>query len=101
MAFFQKVRDGYLIRVRLTPNSSLIKICGILKDAKEEEYLKVSVISVPEKGKANKELIDFLSKEFGVAKSSISVVFGHTDRFKKIVVTTDQDLESKLEAMAK
>jgi len=101
VAFYQKTKDGYLLRVRLTPNSSLVKAGDIYLDAKNEAYLKVNVISVPEKGKANKELLDFLAKKLGVAKSCLEVVAGQTDRFKKICVMTDKNLDEKLEEMVK
>ena len=99
MAFYQKVKDGYIIRVRLTPNSSFVKTGGIMQDAKGEEYLKINVISVPEKGKANKEMLDFLSKKLNIAKSSFSIYCGQTDRMKKIMITTNENLDEKLEAM--
>ena len=101
MAFYQKTENGYLLRVRLTPNSSLLKTNGIFVGAEEEQYLKINVISVPEKGKANKELIDFLAKKLGIGKSALSVVSGETDRFKKICVLTDKNLDEILEEMAK
>ncbi len=101
MSFFEKRKEGYLIRVRLTPNSSLLKISGEMEDAKGEGYLKVNVISVPEKGKANKELLDFLSKMLDISKSSIQIISGETDRYKKIMVKTTADLEKKLEEMQK
>ncbi len=97
MSFFEKKKEGYLLRVRLTPNSSLLKISGEMEDAKGEGYLKVNVISVPEKGKANKELLDFLSKMLDIAKSSIKIISGETDRYKKLMIETNVDLENKLE----
>ena len=99
MAFYQKTTNGYLLRVRLTPNSSFIKTNGTMQNAKGEEYLKISVLSVAEKGKAHKELIDFLSNKLDVAKSFIYVVSGHTDRFKKICVETQDRLDDKFEEM--
>ncbi|MBR2299069.1 MAG: DUF167 domain-containing protein [Alphaproteobacteria bacterium] len=101
MAFFEKKEDGYLLRVRLTPNSSLVKIIGVMQNADGEEYLKISVVSVPEKGKANKELLDFLAKKLNMAKSLLEVVGGQTDRWKKIKIKTIEDLNERLEAMLK
>lgn len=101
MTFYKKTTEGYILRVRLTPNSSFVKTAGVFFDAKDEAYLKINVISVPEKGKANKELLDFLAKKLDIAKTSLSVVWGQTDRFKKVCVITDQNLDEKLEAMAK
>lgn len=97
MSFFEKKKEGYLLRVRLTPNSSLVKTNGVMEDAKGEVFLKINVISVPEKGKANKELLDFLSKMLDIAKSSIKIISGETDRYKKLMIETNVDLENKLE----
>ena len=101
MAFYQKTDNGYLLRVRLTPNSSLLKTNGLMENANGETFLKINVVSVPEKGKANKELLDFLAKKLDIAKTSLSVVWGETDRFKKICVITDKNLDEKLEELSK
>lgn len=41
------------------------------------------MISVPEKGKANKELIKFLSDTLGIAKSGLEIVWGIWTDIKK------------------
>ena len=71
------------------------------EDDKGDGWLKISVCAAPEKGKANKELIEFLSKKLKVAKSRIEIVFGQTDRYKKVAVTTDDNLEQKLKELLK
>ena len=48
--------------------------------------LQVRITAPPVKGKANKELIAFLSKSLGVNKSSLSIVKGHTSRNKVIAI---------------
>lgn len=80
-------RDAEIhLRVRLTPNSRCCKCGGVFVAADGGEYLKINVVSVPEKGKANQELICFLSKKLKVAKSAIKIVGGETDRCKKILI---------------
>lgn len=74
------------MRVRLAPNSSCCKVGGVFVDPNADEWLKISVVSVPEKGKANQELIKFLAKEFKVAKSQIEIIGGELDRYKKILL---------------
>lgn len=101
MAFFEATKDGYLLRVRLTPNSSLLKTNGLMENANNESFLKINVISVPEKGKANKELLDFLSKVLDISKSSMEIISGETDRYKKIKITTNLNLTDKLEGLLK
>ena len=85
--FFEVTNKGILLRVRLSPNSSCCKVCGIFTTPDNEDYLKINVISVPEKGKANSELISWLSKQLKIAKSNISLIFGELDRYKKVLIT--------------
>jgi uncharacterized protein (TIGR00251 family) len=48
--------------------------------------LEVAVAAPPEKGKANERLIELLAEHFGVAKSCIKIVSGHTSRSKVVEV---------------
>lgn len=54
------------MRVKLAPNSNVCAVRGIWKGVDEAEYVKIAVNAVPEKGKANKELIRFLAKQLKV-----------------------------------
>lgn len=101
MAFFEATKEGYLLRVRLTPNSSLLKTNGLMENANGETFLKINVVSVPEKGKANKELLDFLSKVLDISKSSMEIISGETDRYKKIKITTKRNIQDLLEGLLK
>lgn len=61
------------------------------QEVKKQESLlgdlwKVYLKSKPEKGKANKELIDFLSEKFKVSKSEIVILKGKTSRNKIIKI---------------
>jgi len=51
--------------------------------------LKVYLTSAPDKGKANRELIEILSKKYGVAKSRISIIAGAASRTKVVEVSED------------
>ena len=84
--------------VKITPNAGEAAIKGMFADADGKQYLRISVVSVPEKGKANKELIKFLSKELKIPKSLIAVASGETSHLKKIALnTTAGEVISKLE----
>ena len=64
------------------------------------EYLKINIISVPEKGKANQELISWLAKKLGIAKSEISIVSGELDRLKKLLITSkNSDILAKISTL--
>ena len=55
-------------------------------DADGAEYLKISVVSIPEKGKANKELLSFLAKRLKTAKSNFEIISGASERCKRILI---------------
>jgi uncharacterized protein (TIGR00251 family) len=73
--------DNKWLIVKVTPNASHNEITGFT-----DGVLQVKVAAPPVKGKANKELTDFLSRTLGVSKSSISIVKGHTSHNKVIAI---------------
>lgn|SRR5574344_1233727 len=75
-----------IIRVRAVPNSSCCGVAGVFVDAKGVDFLKIKVHAVPEKGKANQEIVNFLSDELKLSKSHFQIVGGKTDKFKKILI---------------
>lgn len=79
--------DGILLRVRLMPNSSCCRLNGIFTDAAQAEYLKICIVSVAEKGRANKELLTLLAKKTNVAKSACEIIGGELDRYKRIKIS--------------
>ena len=97
MTPFKPVADGVRVAIRLTPKASRNAIAGIAETGQGEAVLKVMVTAVPEAGKANEALIKLLAKEWGIAKSSISLVAGATDRNKIVHVAGDAaDLMARL-----
>jgi uncharacterized protein (TIGR00251 family) len=48
--------------------------------------LKIKVAAQPEKGRANRELENFLSGIFGISKSSVEVISGLSSRSKKVML---------------
>lgn len=48
--------------------------------------LRVKLSAPPVKGKANRELVAFLSRLLGLKKDSISIIKGHTTRNKVVVI---------------
>lgn len=86
--FYEKTSEGFILRVRVTPNTSRCTVSGIFTDSTGQVYLKVNLTSVPEKGKANSELIKYLSKKLQISKSSFNIISGETDRYKKILINS-------------
>ena len=74
----KEVDEGLIIRVKIVPNSSKNDI--IL----EENFIKVKVTAQPIENKANKALMEFLSKKFKVPKTSIEILKGDTSKEKTL-----------------
>lgn len=52
----------------------------------DEDTLKISVTAPPEKGKANKAVIEAIAEELGIAKSTIELIRGGTARIKQFKI---------------
>ncbi len=70
-----------LLRLRVHPGATRNEITGFTGG-----LLQVRVAAPPVKGKANSELIAFLSEVLGVSKSSLTIAKGHTSRNKVIAI---------------
>jgi uncharacterized protein (TIGR00251 family) len=69
------------ITVRVQPNASQNKVAGF-----RDGVLQVSIAAPPIKGKANQELVKFLSSFLGISKSGLSIEKGMTGKKKVIAV---------------
>ena len=72
--------DPKYLRVKVIPKSPRTEITDEMADG----TLKIRVAAPPEKGKANTELIKFLSKHFSIPKDQISIISGKSDPLKLI-----------------
>ncbi len=79
--------------VKLTPSARKNDIAGWAKNEHGDDYLKVSVTTVPEKGKANKAMIALLAKHYKIPKSSITITKGETERLKTLKISEGVILE--------
>jgi uncharacterized protein len=73
---------GSAITVRITPRSSKNEIIGIMDDG----TIKIRITAAPVDGKANEELIGFLSKVLQVSETSIQIIAGQTNKNKLISI---------------
>ena len=58
-----------------------------LKEEMADETLKIALAAAPEKGAANKELINYLAEELEIRKYQVKIISGLTDRLKLIKIT--------------
>lgn len=78
----QEDNDGVILTVKVLPGSSRTVIRGVL-----EGMLKVAVSAAPEKGKANRCLVQFLAKKIGVKKNAVHIVSGSTNPVKQVQIS--------------
>ena len=76
--------DDILLAVRLTPRSARDAIGGIWEDEKGAYWLQVSVRAVPEKGLANKALIQRIAKCLRIPAKGVLLESGDTSRLKRL-----------------
>ena len=88
---FEIKNEKIYLYVKAQPNSSKNKIAGLYGDS-----LKVNIKAPAVEGAANKELIKFISKEFKVPKSDISIK-GETSKNKILILPFRDDIIKKLE----
>jgi uncharacterized protein (TIGR00251 family) len=69
-----------IIRVKVVPRARRTELAGEMADG----ALKVRVAAAPEKGEANQELCAFLARHYGVPRTAVEVVAGHTGTRKTV-----------------
>jgi uncharacterized protein len=94
MLALERNTDGVVLPVRAQPGARRNEIRG-----EQDGSLKVCVTQSPEKGKANKALIEVLGKSLGLKKSQIELISGETSHQKKFLVRgiSPQELASRIE----
>ena len=73
------------LKIRVTPKASANRI-KVEKLSDGETLLRVYVTVAAEDGKANREVINLLAKEFGLPKSAFTITHGLLSRDKTIVI---------------
>ncbi len=73
--------EGVILPVRAQAGSRKSALRG-----EQDGALKVAVTQVAEKGKANKAIVAFLSKQLGLRKSQLELISGETSSQKKFLV---------------
>ncbi len=72
-------KDYLIINIKVEPRSSKSGIAGPYGDS-----LKVRLNSPPVEGKANKELIEILAKEFKIRKKDVEIIKGEKSKNKVV-----------------
>jgi uncharacterized protein (TIGR00251 family) len=72
---------GAKISLRVYPNAARNEVAGFT-----DGVLRVKIAAPPVEGKANRELIAFLSQKLGVGRGCLTIIKGHTSRNKVIAI---------------
>jgi uncharacterized protein (TIGR00251 family) len=90
--FFQPTGQGYMLRLTVVPGAQRTQVVGLYGDR-----LKIRLAAPPEKGAANRELIDFLARALDLPKSSLRLTMGAQSRSKVVAVyDLSPDLQDRL-----
>ncbi len=85
-----KQTNGVKVTFKISPNAKKNEII------KDNDGIKIKITAQPIDGKANKALIDFLSKNFKIPKTSIKILKGETSKDKTILFETEDEEKIKL-----
>ena len=82
-----------IIKLIVKPNSAKNFIEGAYLDR-----IKIRIASPPEKGKANRELVKFISEKLEIPKKNIKIISGEKSHIKvlEIIDSCNDDPASKL-----
>lgn len=75
-------KEPVRIVVRVQPNAGRNEVLGF-----QDNILRMKIAAPPVKGKANQELITFLSDILGIRKSNLTIEKGTTGKKKVISIT--------------
>ena len=73
-------QNGLVLVIRISPNSSKNEIITT------GEIIKIKITAQPIENKANKALINFLSKYLKIPKTAIEIIKGETSKDKTILI---------------
>jgi len=90
---FRWDKNDLVLQVLLQTQASTDQIVGI-----HGEQLRIRITAAPIEGKANKHLIAFLAKQFGVPKSRILIEKGLISRSKRLKVLAPRKWPSVITA---
>lgn len=92
---FKATKEGIICAIKVVPNASKSALGEVLQinSGKEiKKFLKVYIKSPAVEGKANQELIKFLSEIWKFKKSQIKIIKGRSQSYKILLVEGDPEI---------
>jgi uncharacterized protein (TIGR00251 family) len=94
MPWFHKEDDAVILQLQIQPGARRNGFAGL-----HGHRLKLKLHAPPVDGKANAELIDFISDSFGTTKSAVTIIQGALGRSKTIRVANATQVPAALHAL--
>jgi len=85
--YLWKEGDILVLHCHVQPKASRDALAGLYG-----ERLKVQISAPPVDGKANKHLLNYIAREFGVAKARVSLTRGASSRQKTLEIARPQTI---------
>ena len=82
----EKHPEGIKLSVKVVPKARSNEIVGWDKDENGMDKLKIRVAAAPDKGQANKAVIELLSESLKIGKSKVTLLQGQTCRNKTFII---------------
>ncbi|MFC1917859.1 DUF167 domain-containing protein [Chloroflexota bacterium] len=84
------------IQLRVSPSASRSELVYL-----SDGVFHIKIAAPPVKGKANAELLSFLSKQLGISRTALTILKGHTSRSKIIGITglNQREIEQRLTSL--
>ena len=93
MIEIQEQENGLTLNIKVKPKAKQNAILGIRADA-----LLIAVTSPPDKGKANRAVIELIASELNIPRSAVEIISGKTNPQKVLRISglTLSELRKKL-----
>ncbi|MFH0892244.1 MAG: DUF167 domain-containing protein [Candidatus Falkowbacteria bacterium] len=77
-----KDKGEVYLRIKVRPGASANKIKEVMAD----DTVKIDIAAAPVRGRANSELVGFLSDEFSVPAGNVIILSGAGDKIKLVKI---------------
>lgn len=97
-AWCSAIPGGVRLAVQIMPNAKKTEVVGILED-QSDLALKIRLRALPVEGKANLELIRFLSAALKLPRSAITISQGQLNKRKVLQIISERIAPEQLAAL--
>lgn len=85
MKLTQLITKTNYYRIKVIVQQSKVELRGVMADG----TIKIALTKPPERGKANKELVEYFAEELNIQKGAIRITSGLTNRIKLVHIDKD------------